>query len=154
MANERTDERIVTGQTSAVTDIRGAEHPPSIYTASKTKHAHKWRALREQGFNVISTWIDEAGLGESESLEDLAHRCISEASGADLFILYCEPGDVLKGALMELGAALASHAEIYVVGECDSLRSAVMEHSRIRRMMRVEDALNRAGLIPAEPLPL
>ena len=33
----------------------------AIYTASKTKHADKWRALRSAGYPIISTWIDEAG---------------------------------------------------------------------------------------------
>ena len=32
-----------------------------IYTANKTQHADKWRALRGAGDPVISTWIDEAG---------------------------------------------------------------------------------------------
>lgn len=34
-----------------------------IYVASKTRHAAKWKALINKGYNIISTWIDEAGPG-------------------------------------------------------------------------------------------
>lgn len=88
-----------------------------IYIASKTKHADRWRFLRDQiGEPIISTWIDEAGPGESSDLSDLWHRCILEASSADILILYREPGDALKGAWVELGAALASGVIVYAVG--------------------------------------
>jgi hypothetical protein len=99
------------------------------YIASKTKHAARWRALREQGFNIISTWIDEAGPGESSNLSDLATRRIDEARTADRLILYCEPEDVpLKGALIEIGAALSAGVLVYVVGYCDSLQTALAKH--------------------------
>lgn len=36
----------------------------AIYTASKTRHADKWRHLRDEiGLPINSTWIDEAGAG-------------------------------------------------------------------------------------------
>lgn len=88
----------------------------SIYTASKTAHAHKWRELRDAGWPVISTWIDEAGVGETASFEDLWTRCIGEAASADAVLLYREPGEVLKGAFIEAGAALASGKPVHVVG--------------------------------------
>jgi hypothetical protein len=90
----------------------------TIYTASKTKHADKWKALRAGGWPIISTWIDEAGEGESADLEDLWLRCVGEAKSAAAVLLYCEPGDVLKGAFIEAGAAMASGVPVYAVG-CD-----------------------------------
>lgn len=88
-----------------------------IYIASKTKHADRWRFLRDQvGEPIISTWIDEAGAGESSDLADLWRRCISEASTAQVLILYREPEDVLKGGWIELGAALASGVPVFAVG--------------------------------------
>ena len=36
----------------------------TVYTASKVKHAAKWRQMREEWpCKVISTWIDEADDG-------------------------------------------------------------------------------------------
>jgi hypothetical protein len=87
-----------------------------IYTASKTVHAQKWRAMREDGWPIISTWIDEAGPGESASLSDLWYRCIGEAAGADVVLLYREPDEVLKGAFIETGAALACGVPVHAIG--------------------------------------
>jgi hypothetical protein len=87
-----------------------------IYIASKTKHAWLWRDLRAAGAPIISTWIDEAGEGESADLHDLWERCISESRGCKTLIVYREPNDVLKGAWVEIGAALANGKPVYAVG--------------------------------------
>lgn len=89
---------------------------PAIYTASKTVHAPRWREMRAAGWSVISTWIDEAGAGETACFEDLWKRCIGEAASADAVLLYREPGEVLKGAFIEAGAALASGKPVHAVG--------------------------------------
>jgi hypothetical protein len=88
-----------------------------IYVASKTKHAPMWRRLRDEGWPIISTWIDEAGEGETSDFTDLWRRCIEEAKSASRVILYHEQGDVLKGAFVEIGAALATGVPVFVVGD-------------------------------------
>ena len=89
---------------------------PRVYIASKTKHAALWRSLRKtMGF--ISTWIDEAGEGETSDFADLWRRCIEEARTADALVAYHEPGDVWKGAFVEIGAALAAGVPVYVIGD-------------------------------------
>jgi hypothetical protein len=104
----------------------------NIYIASKTKHADRWRTLRKalksDGINIISTWIDEAGEGESADLTDLAIRCIQEASCADRLILYSEEGEILKGALIECGAALAFNKQVFAIGPCVGVHSAFRSH--------------------------
>ena len=87
-----------------------------IYTASKTVHAPKWRALRAEGWPINSTWIDEAGQGETECFTDLWRRCVSEAGSASAVLVYREPGEVLKGAFIEVGAALAKGVPVHAVG--------------------------------------
>lgn len=88
-----------------------------IYVASKAIHADIWLAIRASGVPIISTWIDEAGVGQTKSFVDLWTRCIWEAANCHALILYVEPGEVLKGALVEVGAALASGAKVFVVGD-------------------------------------
>lgn len=110
-----------------------------IYTASKTRHADKWKALRAEGLPVIATWIDEAGLGESASLVDLWLRCVREATSAEFVLLYHEPGDELKGAFVEVGCALASGVPIRVVGGIDSW--SWLHHPLVRRYPTIEDAI-------------
>ncbi len=118
-----------------------------VYTASKTRHAPLWQALRASGVEVNATWIDEAGAGESPCLVDLWIRCIREATEADALLLYVEPGDVLKGAFVEVGAALACGVPVYVVGSpegswvnhplvvrCDSVAEALLDMEVPRRI--------------------
>lgn len=101
----------------------------TIYIASKTKHAKLWRDLRDsKAMNINSTWIDEAEAGESDDVADLAKRCIDEVKAADRLILYCHPGEMMKGALVEIGAALASNVPVYVVGTCDNIAMVFQQH--------------------------
>lgn len=88
-----------------------------VYVASKVIHAEMWRDLRLfEGDPIISTWIDESGPGESADLADLWRRCILEASNAGALIIYRRPDEVLKGAWVELGAALAGGVSVFAVG--------------------------------------
>lgn len=99
-----------------------------FYTASKTKHAGKWQALRDAGYQVTATWIDEAGEGQTVSYPELAVRCLQEIDAADFVLLYCEPGEHLKGALVEAGMALAIGRPVKCVGQCESLSRVFREH--------------------------
>jgi hypothetical protein len=116
-----------------------------IYVASKVKHAARWRLLRDEGVPVISTWIDEAGEGESGDYAELAARCIREATSARAVLLYCEPGDILKGALVEVGAALAMGVPVYCVGKCESLSRVFSQHPLWREFHSITGAV-RASL--------
>ena len=125
-----------------------------VYVASKTKHAGMWKALRSEGFPVNSTWIDEAGPGESADLADLWRRCISEASNARAILVYRAPGDVLKGAWVELGAALACGVPAFAVG----LREFTISHDpRIAHFDTLDAALSaidaRLSALTASPHP-
>ena len=101
----------------------------SFYVASKVKHAEMWkRVARETGIRIVSTWIHEAGEGQTVDYTELSQRCISEISGASAFILYCEPGEVHKGALIESGVALTMGVHVYCVGTCDSLNRVFSAH--------------------------
>lgn len=88
-----------------------------IYIASKTKHAERWRFLRDKlGEEIISTWIDEADDYATLDWPGLWRRCTSEASSAQVMILYREPSEELKGAWVELGAAMATGVPIFAIG--------------------------------------
>lgn len=90
---------------------------PKIYIASKTKHADKWIKLRDQGVNIISTWIDEAGPDASPDMEDLCKRCVDECLACDALIVYREADDYLKGAFIEMGVVLSkSNTPVLLVG--------------------------------------
>jgi hypothetical protein len=93
-----------------------------IYMASKAKYGPLWQVLRANGANIISTWIDEWGVGQTIDWSDLWSRAIREASTADRVIVYRgAPSEILKGALVEVGAALAANVPVLAVG-CSDLR--------------------------------
>lgn len=113
-----------------------------IYMASKAvAHGPRWRALREQGFPILSSWIDESDPGLTLDWPDLWERCLSEVKSAAALIVYLEPGEVLKGAWIEVGAALALGIPVIGVG--------VEEHSisksgKIRVVENLDTALEIA----------
>jgi len=87
-----------------------------VYAASRTKHAEMWKTLRADGLHIVSSWIDEAGPGQTASLPELWQRIAAEVRGSNAFVLYVEPDDFpLKGAFIEAGMALASSIPVVLV---------------------------------------
>ena len=90
-----------------------------VYGASRASlpaRPEMWRDLRSRGANIISTWIDEAGEGETQDFRQLWGRIQHEVASADRLVLYVEPEDFpLKGALIEVGMALALNIPVWVV---------------------------------------
>lgn len=112
-----------------------------IYVASKTRHAKYWRELRDSGVNIVSTWIDEVGPGETKNPTELVQRCISEVKECDCVMLYIAEGDEPKGAFIEAGAALAFGKPIKLVAP--RYRIGIFQHHpSISHFMTVADALN------------
>ena len=88
----------------------------TLYIASKAKHGHAWRGHRDvHGWPIISTWIDEADQGETGDWADLWTRCVTEAAAADVTLVVVFAGEVLKGALVEVGAALGAGRPVHVL---------------------------------------
>lgn len=88
-----------------------------IYVASRVHHAPMWRDLR-QSWPINSTWIDEAGEGETADLGELWARIEAEICQADAVVMYvCQKDFPLKGALIEAGMALAIGKPVIVVAD-------------------------------------
>lgn len=127
---------------------------PAVYTASKVRHGWRWRELRDQGVNVIASWIflGEGPLATQKEYENLWIACVHEARIANACLLYAEEGDVLKGALIEAGACLAAGGSVIQVGDCESLRAggksdaSFRRHPRWFRAASVDEAMWMAGV--------
>lgn len=115
-----------------------------VYTASQTKHAELWRSVRRQceddapQIKLTATWIDEAGPGETASMEFLWVGCIAQASLADWLIAFHAPGDEWKGAFVEIGAALAHSVPVLLVGNPPG---SWVEHPYVVRKDSIADAI-------------
>jgi len=112
-----------------------------IYIASKCKHGPRWQGLRASGIPIISTWIDESKDGDTSDWPDLWSRCIREAASCDALIVVCEPGETLKGAWVEVGAALAHNHPVIGVG-CESF--TVSHHELFSCVEKLGNALTMA----------
>ncbi len=99
-----------------------------IYMASKASHRPLWRGFRDGGYPINSRWIDVddkyigRDLPPDYDFSRLWIECIEDVLNADALILYCAPGDVLKGALFEMGAAVAAAKMVCVVGDKRTIR--------------------------------
>lgn len=83
--------------------------------ASIPERAAMWRRLRADGLQITSTWIDEAGDGETDDFTRLWVRIVAEIASSHALILYAEKADFpLKGALIEVGIAIGLSLPIYV----------------------------------------
>lgn len=94
--------------------------PCGTYIASRAslpERSATWRRLRDvDGWKITSSWIDEAGAGQTSNLGALWARIDEEISRSERLILYVEPDDFpLKGALIEVGMAIAHRIPIRVV---------------------------------------
>lgn len=87
-----------------------------LYVASRAsipERSAMWRTARFAGWPILSTWIDEAGEGETECNAELWTRIHAEISAAHALVLYAEPDDFpLKGALIEAGIAIGMNKAI------------------------------------------
>jgi hypothetical protein len=124
----------------------------AIYVASRAsipERSAMWRRYRDAGAEITSSWIDEAGEGETADFSDLWARIESEIERSRMLILYAESGDFpLKGALVEVGMALGMGKQVIaclpgVNLEPRSLRPAGswMAHPLVIRIDDIEKAL-------------
>lgn len=125
--------------------------------ASIPERSAQWRHLRdEKGWNIISTWIDEAGAGETACFGELWSRIKGEISGASCLLLYVEPDDFpLKGALVEVGLAMGEGIPIYVAAPGITLEGLTMRplgswviHPTVTVFQSLDDALEAAAKHP------
>lgn len=104
---------------SELASLRERVKGNGIYVASRAsipEMAKMWRDLRAEGIPIVSTWIDEAGEGETADLSALWVRISREVASAQALVLYAGPSHFsLKGALIEVGMALAHGKPVFAV---------------------------------------
>lgn len=112
-----------------------------LYIASKARHAPKWVELRRLGVPIISTWIDEAGPGETQDYSELWVRIVREIQESTKLIVYSEEGESQRGALLEMGIALGAGIPVLWLGAPYSPRRGhhplvrVISHNDVAALM-------------------
>lgn len=94
-------------------------HQIKVYIASKVEHAPKLAKIAVDGVHVNSRWIDLAAIGQSR-MKPVSHwqqENFDDIASAHAFVFYVEPGDNLKGALVELGYAIGIERSVWIAGD-------------------------------------
>lgn len=114
-----------------------------VYPASKVKHAQKWLDLHanDPDFFFHARWL-KASKTESNfndiAFERLWGMCQEDVENADVILAYAEKGDVLKGAFVEVGMALAYGVKVVEIG-CEG---SWVNHEGVTRFETLEEALD------------
>ena len=102
---------------------------PKVYIASKFKHGSRWKELADASYYSDHPWngiifTSRWFLHYSNTIPDEPQFCklgwehdIEDIIASDVVILYAEPDEKLRGALVEVGAALAWSRDVLLVGE-------------------------------------
>ena len=92
-----------------------------VYIAAKLEHAEKLSRLNKDGFHIISRWIDTAPIhtaaGKMKPVTHWQQENFVDIEVSDAVILYVEPADKLKGALFEIGYAVAHGKQVWIAGD-------------------------------------
>jgi hypothetical protein len=96
-----------------------------IYPASKARPAELalWTALRGAGLPLVADWIDspinriEADDVTPDMWARLWQRNLEQAAAADICLFYAPEGLTQCGSLIEIGCALQSGKEIWIVSD-------------------------------------
>jgi len=118
-----------------------------IYVASTVHHAPKWKQLRtdwlQHGLKIISRWIDMPDLNDATAtLEDFQRgweQNFDDIAMANLCVTYTEPEDVLRGALVEIGAMLSWGNPVYLVGHRSDVHGTHGSWQFHKHVMHVKD---------------
>lgn len=127
-----------------------------IYFASKLSHAKYFKRIRDEwavdGIDINSRWLDQATLeldGPQLSSHDFHIFWLvdeEDVRQADALILYAEPADKLRGALIEAGFAIALGKLVIVIGDHPDFgtwqhhpmvtRADTLDHARMMLLRR------------------
>lgn len=95
----------------------------NFYVSSKLCHRPMW--LRKFPHNISCTWLAGEDNLDSDSWGPMWDKYLKEVQECTDFVMYVEEGEILKGALIEAGMALACGKPIQIVwaGDFNGLRN-------------------------------
>lgn len=89
----------------------------TIYVASKIIHAPMWREYRDKrNMPISSSWINNPTDNVEQDFKKMWVKYINEIKSSNFLIAYRESNEILKGAYIEIGVALSSDIEVFLVG--------------------------------------
>lgn len=119
---------------------------PKIYLASKLHHSDFARSLVVSNtYDVTWTnrwqWFEGVVSDSEESASHFWENDFDDVDAADCVIVLGKKADVLKGALVEAGYAIAQGKSVYAVGKSSSFGTWASSQ-RVMRFRNVHDAID------------
>lgn len=116
-----------------------------VYTASKLKHAAMWQGAYSQFryIHFVARWPFLTGMVE-DSAENAAkfwEDDFRDVKESDIVLLYAQPEDKLRGALIEAGYGLARGKAVWCVGTSEDF-GTWQWHTSVKRFTDLQVALN------------
>jgi nucleoside 2-deoxyribosyltransferase len=120
-----------------------------IYPSSRFPKAKMWLELKDKyPVHFYARWIRNYELNTEETPENSKYfwqENIEDIRDCDLVLVYGEKTDVLGGALVEVGAALAFGKSIILTGQNEAYRSWI-HHPLVEYVSSLDTALERIVL--------
>lgn len=114
-----------------------------VYTASKLNHAGRWLKLVDEWVEIdfVARWPSLVGTipDEPHFAKVFWQQDIEDVMASDIVLVYGEPGDVLRGALVEAGVALGAGKSVIVVGD-NPFYGTWQHHPNVYRVPDLEHA--------------
>lgn len=116
-----------------------------VYTASKMRHAARWRELCASTPHVQfhARWLKHTAIGTPDTPEHAVEFWLQDEQDvkhADAVMLYAEGDEHLRGALVEAGMAIAYGVPVIVVGK-HSDYGTWQHHPGVTRVEDLTEAL-------------
>ena len=124
-----------------------------IYTASKIRHAGKWRDLRiahpDIHFTARWPYLETEVPPTPEQGAIFWPDDFTDIENADFVLAYGADGDVLRGALVEVGAALATGRRVIIVADDTVGLGTWQYHPHVLKANNIRHAFNIAKMLTA-----
>lgn len=122
-----------------------------VYTASKLKHAAMWRELCKTTPHVYfhARWLKHVAMGTPDEPEHAGAFWLQDEQDvrdADVVLVYAEPGEHLRGALVEAGIAIACGIPVIVIGDHNDY-GTWQYHPGVSCAMSIDEALAHLTLV-------
>lgn len=118
-----------------------------VYIASKLSHAAKLIDFKREdipGALVTSRWLHMVSFEQTAKPADFTWCWMideNDVRDCDVLLIYGEPDDELRGALIEVGMAIALRKVVLVVGDCPSF-GTWQYHPQVVRLDILQQAAN------------
>lgn len=121
-----------------------------VYFASKLHHAVLWLTITDPRIQAHARWLRHIALGAPDSPEHASEFWIEDQEdvrNSDAVVIYAEPSDKLRGALVEAGIALECGVPVIVIGEHDDF-GTWQYHPGVHRVPDLPQAFDLIASLP------